>query len=114
RVRLAVGSVRRDRGNGDAASRPSRDRARAGGWRIGQRADAERSGSRGDRNRSLRGGALTVEDTRLLWGLWGNKAEVPIRCRRRDSASRRSCQESLLHEKRLVHFLERARILADG
>src|SRR5439155_9062831 len=39
--------------------------------------------------------------------------EVPVRLRRRHAAARRALKEALLDEERLVHFLERARILAD-
>ena len=39
---------------------------------------------------------------------------MTVGLRRRHSAARRPLQESLLNEKRLVHFLERIRVLANG
>src|SRR2546426_4468675 len=40
--------------------------------------------------------------------------KVAIRAGRRAAAPRRAREETLLHQERLVHFLERARVLAYG
>src|SRR5207302_1647972 len=58
--------------------------------------------------------ALAVEHRRLFRAPWGRKAEMLVRARRGAAAARRAGQEPLLHEERLVHFLQRSGILAHG
>src|SRR5213078_2210074 len=43
-----------------------------------------------------------------------SESEMPVRGPRGASAARRAGEEALLHEERLVHLLERARVLAHG
>src|SRR5256884_8703222 len=53
-----------------------------------------------------------VKHRRLFRAPWGRKAEMLVRARRGAAAARRAGQEPLLHEERLVHFLQRSGILA--
>src|SRR5439155_6039957 len=55
-----------------------------------------------------------VKHRRLFRAPWGRKAEMLVRARRGAAAARRAGQEPLLHEERLVHFLQRSGILAHG
>src|SRR5438046_7695314 len=58
--------------------------------------------------------ALAIEHRRLFRAPWGRKAEVLVRARRGAAAARGAGQESLLHQERLVHFLERPGVLPYG
>src|SRR5881628_1741169 len=58
--------------------------------------------------------ALAVKHRRLVWGPRGGETKVPVRARRGAAAARRAGEEPLLHQEGLVHFFERARILAYG
>src|SRR3989454_11986291 len=52
---------------------------------------------------------------RRLFGAPGRReAKMLVRARRGAPAARRAGEEALLHEERLVHLLERARVLAHG
>src|SRR3989440_11551529 len=55
-----------------------------------------------------------VEHRRLFRAPWGRKAEMLVRARRGAAAARGAGQESLLHQERLVHFLERPGVLPHG
>src|SRR5437667_12107695 len=57
---------------------------------------------------------LGVKHRRLVGRLRRREAKVLVRPRRGTSAAWRPSEEALLHEERLVHLFERARILADG
>src|SRR5437879_13577573 len=56
---------------------------------------------------------LAVKHRRLVGGRarW-REPEVAVRGGRGDAAARRAREETLLHQERLVHFLERPRVLA--
>src|SRR5213593_3575602 len=58
--------------------------------------------------------ALAVEHRRLLGGPGRREPEVSVRPRRRAAAARGAGEETLLHQERLVHLLERPRVLAHG
>src|SRR4029077_1473456 len=57
---------------------------------------------------------LAVEDRRLVRGSRGSEAEMSVRGSRRTAAAGRAGQKALLHQERLVHLLQRTRILAHG
>src|SRR5712691_546296 len=57
---------------------------------------------------------LAVKHRGLVRGSGRSKSEVSVRGSRGAPAAWRAGEEALLHEERLVHFLERARILAHG
>src|SRR5256885_5118554 len=73
-----------------------------------------RSARGGDRTRSRTRETLAVEHRRLFRTPGWREAEVLVRARRRASAARRAGEKALLHQERLVHLLERARVLAHG
>src|SRR5256884_9512269 len=54
--------------------------------------------------------ALATEHRRLFRAPWGRKAEMLVRARRGAAAARGAGQESLLHQERLVQFLEGPRV----
>src|SRR6266516_931896 len=59
--------------------------------------------------------ALAVKHRRLVRGCVGRrKPEVSVCPRRRAAAARGAGEEALLHQERLVHLLERPRVLAHG
>ena len=55
---------------------------------------------------------LPVKNAGLFSGLWRDEPKVPVRGGCGDPAPRRARQKPLLHQERLVHFLERSRIFA--
>src|SRR2546425_2674430 len=57
---------------------------------------------------------LAVKHRRLFSTPGWSESEMPVRGPRGASAARRAGEEALLHEERLVHLLERARVLAHG
>src|SRR3989449_4103422 len=57
---------------------------------------------------------LAVKHRGLVRGSGRSKSEMSVRGSRGAPAAWRAGEEALLHEERLVHFLERARILAHG
>src|SRR5947207_13447296 len=73
-------------------------------WRVGVRIRNPQSTIRN----------LAVEHRRLFRAPWGRKAEMLVRARRGAAAARRAGQEPLLHEERLVPFLQRSGILDHG
>src|SRR5437588_13080147 len=73
-------------------------------WRVGVRIRNPQSTIRN----------LAVEHRRLFRAPWGRKAEMLVRARRGAAAARGAGQESLLHQERLVHFLERPGVLPYG
>src|SRR2546428_8856918 len=56
--------------------------------------------------------ALAVEDRRLFSAPGRSEAKMPERGCRSDAAARGAGEEALLHQERLVHLLERPRVLA--
>src|SRR3989475_1954459 len=58
--------------------------------------------------------ALAVEDRRLFSAPGRSEAKMPERGCRSDAAARGAGEEALLHQERLVHLLERPRVLAHG
>src|SRR5438094_5230431 len=56
--------------------------------------------------------ALAVEDGLLLRAPRRREPEVAVRARRGAAAARRTGEEPLLHEERLVDLLERSRVFA--
>src|SRR5438132_12760496 len=74
----------------------------------------EQSARRGGRTRSRRCGTLAVKHRRLFSAPGRRESEMSVRGSRGAPAAWRAGEEALLHEERLVHFLERARILAHG
>src|SRR2546428_9234967 len=56
--------------------------------------------------------SLAVKHGRLFGAPRRSEAKMLVRGSRGAAAARRARQEAALHEKRLVHFLQRARILA--
>src|SRR2546425_7621894 len=57
---------------------------------------------------------LAVKHRRLFSAPGRRESEMSVRGSRGAAAAWRAGEEALLHEERLVHFLERARILAHG
>src|SRR2546428_1493780 len=57
---------------------------------------------------------LAVKHRRLFSAAGRSEAKMPVRGYRGDAAARRAREEALLHQERLVHFLERPRVLAPG
>src|SRR5438105_13299836 len=55
-----------------------------------------------------------VEHRRLFRAVRRREPEMPVRGARRAAAAWRAGQEPLLHQERLVHFLERAGVLPHG
>src|SRR5436309_10895696 len=55
-----------------------------------------------------------VKHRRLFSAAGRREAKMPVRGYRGDAAARRAREEALLHQERLVHFLERPRVLAHG
>src|SRR5438094_6121266 len=55
--------------------------------------------------------ALAVEHRRLFGAPWRRKSEMPVRGPRGAPATRRAGEKPLLHQERLVHLLEGARVL---
>src|SRR5256885_9927856 len=58
--------------------------------------------------------ALAVKHRRLFSAPGRSEPEMPVRARRGAAAAWRAGEEALLHEERLVHLLQRARVLAHG
>src|SRR3989475_9377736 len=58
--------------------------------------------------------ALAVKHRGLVRGSGRSKSEVSVRGPRGTAAARRAREKALLHEERLVHLLQRARVLAHG
>src|SRR5439155_1837047 len=58
--------------------------------------------------------ALAVKHRRLFGAPGRREAEMLVRARRGAPAARGAGEKALLHEERLVHLLERARVLAHG
>src|SRR5262245_29312289 len=58
----------------------------------------------------------SIKDVRLPPGAVRRRREpeVSVRIRRRTATARRARQETLLHQERLVHLLERSWIFTDG
>src|SRR5690349_16616903 len=54
-----------------------------------------------------------LEECRLLSAARWCETEVPVRQWRRDASPRRALEVPVLDKERLVHFLDRPRILAD-
>src|SRR2546428_8470289 len=50
---------------------------------------------------------LAVKHRRLFSAAGRSEAKMPVRGYRGDAAARRAREEALLHQERLVHFLER-------
>src|SRR5713101_4381617 len=57
---------------------------------------------------------LPIEDRRLFGALRWLEAEVPVRARGGAATAGRAGEEALLHQERLVHLFQRARVLPDG
>src|SRR2546425_10530051 len=57
---------------------------------------------------------LAVKHRRLFSAAGRSEAKMPVRGYRGDAAARRAREEALLHQERLVHFLERPPVLAHG